>query len=60
VSKSQQEALVGFDLWRMLGVSPIVGMGAAAGALVVAALFAVRIARRNRAGARRVGLSLNE
>ena len=51
---------MGFDLWRMLGVSPIVGMGAAAGAVVVAALFAVRIARRNRAGTGRVGLSLND
>jgi hypothetical protein len=51
---------VGFDLWRMLGVSPLVGIGAAAAGLVVAALFALRISRRNRAGARRVGLSLND
>ena len=51
---------MGFDLWRMLGVSPIVGMGAAAGALVVAALLALRIARRDRTGTGRVGLSLND
>jgi len=51
---------VGIDLWQMLGVSPVVGIGGAVAGLVVAALFALRISRRNRAGARRVGLSLND
>lgn len=51
---------MGIDLWKMLGVSPLVGMGAAAAVLVFAALFAVRISRRNRAGARHGGLSLND
>jgi hypothetical protein len=51
---------VGFDLWKMLGVSPVVGMGAAAAALVIAVLFAVRTAVRNRDGARGSGLSLND
>jgi hypothetical protein len=51
---------VGFDLWQMLGVSPVVGIGAAVAGLVVAALFALRIARRTRAGARRGGLSLSD
>jgi hypothetical protein len=44
----------------MLGVSPLVGIGAVVAGLVVAALFALRISRRDRAGARRVGLSLDE
>jgi membrane associated rhomboid family serine protease len=51
---------VGFDLWKMLGVSPSVGMGAAAAGLVFAVLLAVRIALRNRGGRRGVGLSLND
>ena len=51
---------MGFDLWKMLGVSPLVGMSAAAGALVIAVLFAVRTALRNRSGGRRAGLSLND
>jgi hypothetical protein len=51
---------VGFDLWKMLGVSPVVGMGVAAGALVIAVLFAVRTALRNRGGARGTRLSLND
>ena len=50
---------MGFDLWKMLGVSPVVGMGAAAAALVIAVLFAVRTAVRNRASGRHRGLSLN-
>jgi ABC-type spermidine/putrescine transport system permease subunit II len=51
---------VGFDLWKMLGVSPLVGMGAAAAALVFAVLFAVRMASRNRGGTREGGLSLRD
>ena len=48
---------MGFDLWKMLGVSPLVGMGAAAAALVFAVLLAVRLSLRNR-GTREGGLSL--
>lgn len=51
---------MGFDLWKMLGVSPLVGMVAVAAAVAFAALFAVRISLRNRDGSRRVGLSLND
>ena len=51
---------MGFDLWKMLDVSPVVGMSAAAGGLVIAVLFALRIAARNRAGGQRGGLSLND
>lgn len=51
---------MGFDLWKMLGVSPVAGMSAATAALVFAVLFAVRTALRNRSKARRVGLSLND
>jgi hypothetical protein len=51
---------VGFDLWKMLGVSPVVGMGAAAAALVFAVLFAVRIAVRNHGASREGGLSLGD
>jgi hypothetical protein len=49
---------VGFDLWKMLGVSPVVGMGAALGGLALAVLFALRTFWRNRAGTREGGLSL--
>ena len=51
---------MGFDLWKMLGVSPLVGMGGAAAALVIAVLFAVRIALRNRGDAREGGFSLRD
>ena len=47
-----------FDLWKMLGVSPLVGMGGAAAALVFAVLYAVWIAVRNRGGASEGGFSL--
>ena len=51
---------MGFDLWQMLGVSPLAGMVGAAALLVLAVLFAVRVALRNRGGGRRVGLSLDD
>lgn len=51
---------MGFDLWQMLGVSPLAGMAGAAALVVFAVLFAVRVAIRNRSGARREGLSLND
>ena len=47
-----------FDLWKMLGVSPLAGMGAAAAALVFAVLYAVWMAVRNRGGESERGLSL--
>ena len=49
-----------FDLWKMLGVSPLAGMIGAAAALVVAVLFGAWTALRNRDGGRRPGLSLDE
>ena len=51
---------MGFDLWKMLGVSPLAGMAGAAAGLVFAVLFAVRIALRNRGARHGVGLSLND
>ena len=51
---------MGFDLWKTLGVSPMAGMAAVIAGLVFAALFALRIFLRNRAGGREgSGLSLN-
>ena len=50
---------MGFDLWKMLGVSPVVGMGAAAAAVVFAVLLAVRLSLRNR-GVHEEGLSLRD
>lgn len=44
----------------MLGVSPAAGMAGAAALLVFAVLFALRVALRNRGGARKVGLSLDD
>ena len=49
---------MGFDLWKMLGVSPVVGISAAVGGLALAVLFALRTFWRNRAGTREGGLSL--
>lgn len=51
---------MGFDLWQMLGVSPLAGMIGAAALLVLAVLFAVRVALRNRGDAREPGLSLHD
>lgn len=51
---------MGFDLWSTLGVSPRAGITAAVGALVFAALFAVRIFWRNRSASPSRGLSLND
>lgn len=50
---------MGFHLWKMLGVSPLVGMGTAAAGLMFAVLLAVRIVR-NRGGAHEGGLSLHD
>ncbi len=37
---------MGFDLWRMLGVSPATGLAMVGAGLVCAALLAVRMFRR--------------
>jgi hypothetical protein len=49
---------VEFDLWKMLGVSPVVGMTAAGGGLALAVLLALLTFWRNRTRTRTGGLSL--
>jgi hypothetical protein len=43
---------MGFDLWQTLGVSPQAGLVAVGAALVVAALWALRLFWSNRGGGR--------
>jgi hypothetical protein len=37
---------MGFDLWQAMGVSPVAGIGIAAGGLTAAVLLAIRIGAR--------------
>ena len=57
---NHREGAMGFDLWRMLGVSPESGLAMVGAGLVCAALLAVRMFRRRTATDTRPALGLGD